>query len=81
MFFATFLDLGNLLDGLNSLLPGVAAVFDWHVATLFELETWIDGQFLASSFAMCLCPCYLTWVLLALERLVTLSTTEFEDLR
>jgi len=77
---ALLLDLRHPLDGLQSLLPGLAAVFDGHVAALLELEAGIDGQLLAGGLAVRLRPADLAGVLLPLEGLVALAPTEFEDL-
>lgn len=81
MILATLLNLCNLFDSSNGLLPSIAIIFDGDIATFLELEAGINGQLLAMSLAICLCPCYLAWVLLLFKCLVTFSTTEFEDLR
>ena len=38
---ALVFDLLNSLDCQNSLLPQIAVILDWYIATLLEIEHWI----------------------------------------
>jgi len=75
---SSLLNILHSLHGHDGLPHEVAIVFDRSIASLFEFEGGIDGEFLAPRFAVGLGPGYLAWIALFVEVAMAFGTAETE---